>query len=218
MSKSGWPIDKLIGSGICVARSYNSSIAIWLEAMLAVAVGLFLASSALAQVPPPQNEFFVGVGDASLMFTFEELAVTLGTFGIVSYGDTEGGVQVVGGYQRRLNAWASAGVTASWAGGRRTMYFLDEEIGEAERRMITVMADARAHWFRRPAVEIYSGVALGMVQYGDEWGDVADDESYTHVGFHVTPVGVRVGRDLGVFAELGVGWHNFLKAGLSGRW
>ena len=189
-----------------------------MKALLAMTLGMLVASSALAQSPEKKNEFFVGVGDASLMFTLEDLATTLGSVGLVHYEDTEGGLQVVGGYQRRLNAWASAGVTASWAGGRRTMYFLDEEIGEAERRMITVMADARAHWFRRPAVEIYSGVALGMVQYGDEWGDVADDESYTHVGFHVTPVGVRVGRDLGVFAELGVGWHNFLKAGLSGRW
>lgn len=189
-----------------------------MKAMLAVAVGLFLASSALAQVPPPQNEFFVGVGDASLMFTFEELAVTLGTFGIVSYGDTEGGVQVVGGYQRRLNSWASAGVTASWAGARRELFYFGESQGEVERRMITVMGDVRAHWLRRPGVELYSGLALGLVQWSDDWESLPGDDDDSTLGFHVVPVGIRFGRRVGGFVETGIGWHSLLKAGLSSRW
>jgi hypothetical protein len=189
-----------------------------MKPLMALTLGMLLASTALAQSPQKQNEFFVGVGDASLIFMIDDIATTIGTLGTVTYDDTEGGIQVVGGYQRRLGTWASVGVTGSWAGARRTMHFFGEEAGQVERRVLTVMADARGHWLRRPSLDLYSGLALGAVQWSDDWESVPNEEDFTHFGFHVIPVGVRVGRDLGVFLESGVGWHNLLKAGLSGRW
>ncbi len=189
-----------------------------MRTLLTLALGMLVASTALAQPAMKKNELFVGIGDASLMFTFEDLVVTIASLGAVHYSDAEGGLQVVGGYQRRFNDWFSAGVTGSWASATRTMYVLDEDRGDVERRLITVMGDARAHWLRRPSVDLYSGLALGYAQWTDEW-DASDHTADDGMAaFHIIPVGVRVGRDLGVFAEIGVGWHNILKAGLSGRW
>ncbi len=186
--------------------------------LFALALVMLIASSASAQPPERPNEFFLGVGDAGLIFEFEEVLVTVFSLSQVRYGDEKIGVQFIAGYQRHFNSWASAGVTTSWAGSRRTVFIGGADNGEVERRLITVVADGRAHWLRRPNVRLYSGLALGYAQLSDDLGNLADKDALNTLAFHIIPVGVRVGRDVGGFFEVGAGWHGFFKAGLSGRW
>ena len=188
-----------------------------MKALFALALGTLLASSALAQSTPKQNELFLSVGDAGLIFAIEDVVVAVGTLGNVTYGAQEGGYQIAGGYQRRLGTWASAGVTASWAGARKTVHVHGTPYGKVERRLLTLMAEGRAHWLRRRSVELYSGIALGVAQMGDDLSSLSEEGDLTTLGFHVTALGMRVGRDVGGFLELGAGFNGFLKAGLSGR-
>jgi len=188
-----------------------------MKSFLAVALGMVVASSALAQSSPPRNEFFVGAGDASLVFTFVDIATTIGSLGLVSYGDAETGLQYVAGYQHHFG-WASLGVTGSWASDQRTVRVAGEARGDAERTLTTVLLDARGHWLRRRTVDLYSGVGIGYARWTDDWEDLDEKVDDSSVGFHVIPLGIRVGSGLGVFLETGIGWHNLVKAGLSGRW
>jgi hypothetical protein len=173
--------------------------------------------AAAAATPPKPNELTLGIGDAGLLFALEDVVVTIGTLGYVTYGDQQGGFQLVGGYQRWLPEWATLGVTGSWAGSRRTMFVGGVDRGDVERRLLTVMADGRAHWFRRPRVSLYSGLAFGLATLSDDLEDLPDEDDLTGAAFHVIPIGIRFGRDVSGFVELGAGWHGFLKAGLTGR-
>jgi hypothetical protein len=188
-----------------------------MKSTFVLALGMLLASTAFAQPPEKPNEVFVGFGDAGLIFALEDVVTTVFTLGTVTYGDQEGGLQVVAGYQRRFGSWAGLGVTGSWAGAKKTMRLMGNDAGRVERRLLTLMVDGRAHWLRRPRVELYSGLAFGFTSLGDEWAALAEEEDLNGVGFHAIPIGIRFGRDVGGFLETGVGYHGFLKAGLSAR-
>lgn len=189
-----------------------------MRALVAVFLAMLLASAASAQTPEKPNEFFVSIGDAGLIFEFEDALLTIGTLGYVTYEDEELGFQIAAGYQRWLNRWGSLGVTGSWAGSKRTMVISGTPRGDVERRLLTAMVDARGHWYRRPSVDLYSGLALGGAHLSDDLEEVGDEDSVSGFAFHVIPIGIRAGRDWGASFELGIGWHGFIKAGLSRRW
>ncbi len=187
-----------------------------MKSLLAGLLVLVLAPAAFGQVPENRNEVFVAVGDPGLIFAFEDVGTVLFTLGTVRYGDQKGGIQVSAGYQRWLSSWSSLGVSGSWASASKTMYILDEPVADVERRLLTVMADWRAHWLRRPAWDLYSGVAVGLSNYSDDLYS-APDEHGNFPTLNLIPVGVRVGREWGGFGELGIGLNGFVRAGLSHR-
>ena len=184
---------------------------------LAMSIGALLASTALAEPPAQRNELFLGIGDAGLIFMLDDVGTAVLTLGTVTYGDEVGGFQIVGGYQRWFSSWSSLGVTGSWAGARKTAYFRGEDVGKVDRRLITLMIDWRAHWLRRPAWDLYSGVAVGVGEMSTDLYS-APDEDGTYPTFHFIPIGVRGGRDWGIFAETGFGLNGFVKAGVSRRY
>jgi hypothetical protein len=92
---------------------------------------------------------FLGIGDCGVIFMFEDMATSVGLAligggGRVTYGNQQGGFQIVAGYQRLFRGRLSAGVTASWAGSSKTVFLNREDSGKIERQMLTLMADGRA--------------------------------------------------------------------------
>lgn len=187
-----------------------------MKAFLLFALGMLLAGSALAQPPEKRNEVVLGIGDAGLLFMLDDVTTTIFTLGTVTYGDERGGVQVVAGYQRWFSRGTSAGVTATWAGAKKTMFFRGRSVGDVERRQMTLTVDGRAHWFRRPSAELYTGLALGVGAFSDALVG-APDENDTFLAFHLVPIGVRFGRDWAGFFETGFGVNGFVRAGVSRR-
>lgn len=55
-----------------------------MKALLVLALGILLASTALAQSTQKKNEMFLSVGDAGLIFAIEDMAVTIGSLGVVT--------------------------------------------------------------------------------------------------------------------------------------
>jgi opacity protein-like surface antigen len=194
-----------------------------MRAIFALALGILLATPALAQPPQQKNEVFVGIGDPGVLWMFYEassdVVTDIFTWGHVTYGDQQGGFQVTIGYQRWLNSWASAGVTGSWAGSSRTTYVNGRDSGDDEIQLLTLLVDGRGHWLRRPIVDLYSGIAIGATHVSNKFLDVptGGDDEFTGLAFQLIPIGVRVGRNTGGFFETGFGTNGFVKAGLSQR-
>ena len=108
-------------------------------------------------------------------------------------------------------------MTASWAGSSKTVFLNGEDSGKIERQMLTLMADGRAHWLRRPVWDVYSGISAGISHFSDEFLSVSadDDGTFNGFAFQLIPIGVRLGRHTGGFFETGFGTNGFVKAGLS---
>ena len=193
------------------------------KTLLTLALGALLASCAWAQAPEKRNEVFVGVGDPGIIWVFYSVSTdiidNLFLGNSVTYGDQQGGFQVFAGYQRRLGRWAGLGLTGSWAGSSRTTFVNGRDRGKDEIQLLTLVADARAHWLRKPRVDLYSGIAFGITHLSSDFLAVptgGKDES-TVPAIQLLPFGIRIGGNTGGFFETGIGTNGFVKAGLSQR-
>lgn len=193
-----------------------------MKALLAAVLATLVASTALAQVPAQRNQVYVAIGDPGLIFIVNDIADDIVgemfSLGHVSYGAQRGGLQVSFGYERRLGTWNGVGVTGSWAGSSKRVYFDGRDIGSVERQLLSLTFDWRAHWLRLPSADLYSGLSSGVLNLGDRLGAPGGrDDSMTGAAFQIVPIGARLGRTWGGYVETGIGTHGFFKAGLSRR-
>lgn len=120
-------------------------------------------------------------------------------------------------YYRVLNKTFFVGATLSWFGGTADELNKDNEpVGKADYSGFAVMPAAKAFWFRKPHVAMYSKLAAGITlldDYDDENGSHSFDPFF---GGQVTLAGVQFGggRFRG-FVELGGGMQGLVLAGLS---
>ncbi len=194
-----------------------------MKTLSALGLGMLLASSAFAQPPQKPNEVFLGIGDPGLIWGVHEVAsdvadnLFLGDN--VTYGDQQGGFQVALGYQRWLSGWSSVGITAGWAGSSKTTFINGVDHGKDDIQVLTLMGEWRAHWLRRSAMDLYSGLGAGVHQASHKFltAPTGGDEELTVPAFQLMPFGIRAGRDWGGFFEILIGTNGLLKAGLSRR-
>ncbi len=200
-----------------------------MKTLLAVALAALLAAPAFAQPSsepsPKKNEVYLAIGDPGILFALTDVSTQIltqivgGMVGShITYGDTKGGFQLTGGYQRQLASWFSAGVAGAWAGTSQSIYVNGVDRGDREMQFLTLIAEGRAHWLRRPSVRLYTGIGIGMNAVNDKFVGLADSkDTLIMPAFQVVPIGIRVGRDWGGYAELALGTNGVLKAGLSRR-
>jgi hypothetical protein len=187
--------------------------------VLASLLTLLLSSAALSAPPPKPNEVHVALGDRGAAFDFssglEEMFLFIFTLSYVTYGETSGPPAFTFGYERWLSRWASLGVSTAYASAHRMVYYNNIPDSEEHQNLFTMMIDTRAHWFRRTSFEMYSGLSFGMADWGSEYA--GDHSSDLGMAIQVTPIGMRIGRDLAAYGELGIGHNSILRGGLSKR-
>jgi hypothetical protein len=191
-----------------------------MKPLIALALGMILASSALAQAPEKPNEAFVSVGTGPFVFVVEEMADIFGmvlTLGAMRVEAEESSPQLMVGYQHRLNRFFGAGVAGSWASKSATVYLANQNLGEVRTTMTTLVLEGRGHWLSRPMWDLYSGLGLGFALRNEEWKHADKDDTKTEAALHLTYLGVRVGGDVGGFLEVGGAHNSILAAGLSAR-
>ncbi len=67
-------------------------------------------------------------------------------------------------------------------------------------------------YFRREWVQLYSGAGLGMAVVMEEDVDEKEAETEYWFAFQLNALGVRVGKRVAGFAELGFGYDGILSA------
>ncbi len=120
-------------------------------------------------------------------------------------------------YYRVLNKTFSVGATLSWFGGTADELNKDnEKIGNSDYSGFAVMPAAKAFWFRKPHVAMYSKLAAGITLL-DDYDEEADSHSFDpFFGAQVTLAGVQFGGErFRGFVEAGAGMQGLVIAGLS---
>ncbi|HFK5510657.1 TPA: hypothetical protein ACGZ9U_001569 [Elizabethkingia anophelis] len=68
-------------------------------------------------------------------------------------------------------------------------------------------------------LKLYSGVSAGVLfknaKYIDKTSKTEEKDNLTTFGFNIMPIGLRYGRDFGVFIEPNIGTKGFVNAGVS---
>ncbi len=85
--------------------------------------------------------------------------------------------------------------------------------------LIAFMPAFEYHYLNKKIVQLYSGVQLGIFVYNQKYQDYKSETKHKEINFafQVDAFGVRVGKQIGGFVELGFGFAGIVKVGISGR-
>lgn len=84
--------------------------------------------------------------------------------------------------------------------------------------IFTIMPEVRFNWVTAAdnSFQLYSGVNFGLDFVTEKHDSNTDlNKSYRQPGFHVNGIGLRFGKKVGGFMEVGLGNRGFISAGLS---
>ncbi len=83
----------------------------------------------------------------------------------------------------------------------------------------TVLPQIRLNWFQSTDgfFELYSGAALSLTLVAEQYSNNQGNTYYPIPGLHITGMGVRMGKKIGGFMEIGAGSRGFMSAGISYR-
>lgn len=74
------------------------------------------------------------------------------------------------------------------------------------------------HWVMKEALQLYSGAGFGVrYRHGTYQTNESDTLNKVLPTFHLNAIGVRFGKKVGFFAELGAGYKGILSFGLNGQ-
>lgn len=97
----------------------------------------------------------------------------------------------------------------------------DEElIGTLKRHYFTIAPEIKWVYVNKVSFRLYGEAGFGYTFGTENSQDIqgTEDEPFhiNHFNFQITPLGIRVGKTFGAFAEIGLGYKGVLAAGLSG--
>lgn len=190
-------------------------------------------SSPALPVNPPANEISVAYGvvpAVDVAVVMANVFGTLFTFGLVSFDHFSSTGALSLEYFHTLGRVVSLGGVAAYSAcslDRTRIAEADadgnaryEKYGEAY-RIVSLMPAAKASWFRKPRVSMYSKVAVGAMSMSmntvsrDDAAAASETQSDYSFAFQLSPVAVDFGGPhFRGFVETGFGWQGMLLAGL----
>lgn len=93
-----------------------------------------------------------------------------------------------------------------------------DNVGTFKERNYIGAVELDYHWVMRPGFQLYSGAGFG-VRYRRGTYVTTETDTFNKLlpTFHLNVLGVRFGRTVGFFAELGAGYKGILSAGLNAQ-
>lgn len=93
-------------------------------------------------------------------------------------------------------------------------------IGSMKRHYLTIAPELKLVYVNERLFRLYGTAGIGYTfgtEHSEDLQGVEDEPFHiNHLNFHITPVGFRFGRTVGVFAEIGIGYKGVVAAGISG--
>lgn len=184
-------------------------------------------------ITPPEHEIKVQISDGlplvvatAFMDITTDMLGTVLTFGnYKSNRDEETGSPHLGlGYKYHVNDRFSAGANLSYQSITTTYKLEDKDDGsraKGERKisLVTIMPSVEYKYLKRDAFQLYGnadiGIAIGSVSQDISSDTGTDSSSGVAFAFQANPVGMRIGKQVAGFIEVGAGFKGFVTLGLT---
>jgi hypothetical protein len=115
----------------------------------------------------------------------------------------------------------AAGGTFIYENGKSDTYVDGDKIGKFRNNYYTFAAEAEYKYLRSSSFTLYGLLGTGATIYRQKY--IANDNSKNesnnnvHFNFQISPIGIKLGRNIGAFAEAGFGYKGIISAGLFAR-
>jgi hypothetical protein len=95
----------------------------------------------------------------------------------------------------------------------------DAIVGDFREKNYVGAVELDYHWVMRPGFQLYSGAGFGVKVRSGTYTDGSETVTETKAlpAFHLNAIGLRVGKKVGLFAELGIGYKGILAIGVNGQ-
>lgn len=193
--------------------------------MLAIAL-LGMTGNAQESAPFMKNELVMSYGvysipDISFEFGIFEKVFINDAFvkDSVRFSDVSGSGSICAGYHRYLGKIVAIGFSATIDAIRHAIEFDKETSFRSSATVVSIMPAINFHYIRTKLFSVYGGGSAGVAAwiYKTDYTDNSLNASGVKwmFAYQLTLIGMRVGKDVGGFIEMGCGYQGMLKAGLS---
>ncbi len=143
------------------------------------------------------------------------IVLTLGTFGKDEVKYT--GVPFLT-YHYSANSRFGFGGAIGGYSSRGVLKVGNTDAGTLKERSVIAAAELDYHWVMREGLQIYSGAGFG-IRFRSGTYETTETETLNRVlpTFHLNAIGVRFGRQVGFFLELGAGYKGVLSGGINAQ-
>ena len=119
-----------------------------------------------------------------------------------------------------LNEYLMWGGTVGYGTGTSDVYYMSIKEGTIDRQFITGAVELQFRYVNKGSFQMYSGLGLGIT-YGQEQfnaiaeGATSGDRSMILPGYQANLIGVRFGKRLAGYLELGFGYKGIMNVGIA---
>ena len=181
-----------------------------------LALLLFFLLSNLSYSQQKKNEIYGSYGLASV----QEISSILNDIIILPFvgGDFTIKSRVgpfIAGYKRNLSDHFTVGISGSYTSFDKEYTILNSNDLKftVENTFITALADANFTYNPGNIVQLYSGLSAGVSSFQQK--DSIETDNSTITAFQVNAIGIRAGKNIAAFLELGFGYKGIINGGLS---
>jgi hypothetical protein len=187
---------------------------------------LIVTAGAQEIVPFRKSELVISYGafsipDISFEFGIFDKVFINGAFSkdSVRFSDISSSGSISAGYHRYLGKIVAIGFSGTIDAIRHSIEFDKETSFRSSATVISFMPAINFHYIRTNLVSVYGGGSAGVAAwiYKTDYTDNSLNASGIKwmFAYQLTLIGMRVGKDVGGFIEMGCGYQGMVKAGLS---
>lgn len=183
-------------------------------------IAAFVSTAGFGQTRKHDLSLSYGVGSGDqLMDIFTDImtiVITLGTFSKDNMEST--GVPFLT-YHYSRNSKFGFGFAIGGYQSRGDLKLLGDIVGDFKETNTIGALEIDYHWVMKKAFQLYSGAGFGVRVRKGTYNNQDSTETVSTAlpTFHVNLLGFRIGRNVGIFAELGAGYKGIFCGGLNAQ-
>ena len=174
----------------------------------------------------PHHEIYAGVGlfnDNQLFSMFGDVLGTIFTLGQAVQPNKYSAFTPSVGYKYWFNKRIGLGAHFAFDWNSVKVIHRPDIIGDYhnadtvihKRYFYTIAIDATFNYMYKPACQLYGNIGMGVTLVSFANNKETGLRQFPFFNMHISPIGVRFGKMVGGFVELGWGYKGFINAGLS---
>lgn len=164
------------------------------------------------------QESSVGRGEIRLgygILPVQEIGTLLGDgifMGIVGrkVDESKGSGALSAGYSYTLTPRLSVGADLFWSSTKVTY---KDDLGDSKWNVYGGLLNAKYTYLNKNKFQLYGKGGVGYAQYSNKAGDTSNN--FGNLAYQVSPVGLRYGNKIAVYAEFGMGYLGTVNAGIA---
>lgn len=204
-----------------VDNKYMTEVRRKIKVLFCSFVFLFFSVSLIAQ-REYDHDVTLGYGLVTSNQIFDVAADVL-TSAILPGGYATFNSQYPGGfsvsYKNSVSDRWNVGVIGSFDLVTKDVFTANQKKGDLNRKFYTIAGEVDFRYFKREIFQMYSLVGLGYTIFRDRYMPVVEEKASKdtsgYVNFHVSLLGIRLGKELAFYTEVGFGYKGILNFGLS---